>query len=141
MFEHHRVGPRPVRAAKLRDELRRWLGSLAAAGLAARADVFQLRASLPTYRFEDDGWVLTFKVLPTKIGVPGGSPLIGIRGSGRAKGVDNTTGLRRALESKTNKYGTQLPYPLVIAVLSNTEFPTRAYDAVSARPGNDVMVA
>lgn len=34
MLEHHRVGPRPVRATKLRDELLRWLGSLAPAGLA-----------------------------------------------------------------------------------------------------------
>lgn len=128
MFDYHQVGARPIRAAKLRDQLLRWLGSLDLAGLAALPYAFRVHASRPTFRFEDDGWVLTFEALPMKTGVSGGSPLIGIRGSGRAKGVDNTAGLQRALNSKTNKYGTQLPYPLVTAVLSNTEFPTRDYD-------------
>jgi hypothetical protein len=128
MFDYHRVGPRPVRAAKLRDELVRWTGSLDTAGLALQTDALQLHASRPTFRFEDDGWVLTFEALPMKSGTSRGSPLIGIRGAGRAKGVDNTAGFRRALDSKANKYGTRLPYPLVTAVLSNTEFPTRDYD-------------
>jgi hypothetical protein len=128
MFHHHQMGPRPVRAAKLRDQLVRWLDSLDTAELALRTDAFEADASRPTFRFEDDGWVLTFEALPTESGKSRGSPLIGIRGAGRAKGVDNTTGIRRALDSKANKYGTQLPYPLVTAVLSNTEFPTRDYD-------------
>lgn len=128
VFDYHQIGARPVRAAKLRDQLLQWLSSLDLAGLAAQADAYRVYASRPTFQFEDDGWVLTFEALPTKSGVSGGSPLIGIRGSGRAKGVDNRTGLQRALDSKTNKYGTQLPYPLVTAVLSNTTFPTREYD-------------
>jgi hypothetical protein len=127
-FEHHRVGARPISAAKLRDRLVRWIDSLDTAELALQTHAFQVRASRPTFRFEDDGWVLTFEALPMKSGTSRGSPLIGIRGPGRAKGVDNTTGLQRALDSKANKYGTQLPYPLVTAVLSNTEFPTRDYD-------------
>lgn len=135
VFEYHRVGARPVRAAKLRENLVRWIDSLDLAALAAQPGAFRGSGSRPAYRFEDDGWVLTFEALPTRSGVPGGSPLIGIRGSGRAKGVDNTTGLRRALDSKANKYGTQLPFPLVTAVLSNTEFPTRNYDVSSALYG------
>ena len=128
MFHYHQLGPRPVRAAKLRDQLVRWLDSLDTAGLASRTDAFKIGASRPTFPFEDDGWNLTFEALPTKSGKPRGSPLIGIRGPGRAKGVDNTSGLRRVLDAKANKYGTQLPCPLVTAVLSNTEFPTRDYD-------------
>lgn len=127
-FQYYRVGARPISAAKLRDRLVRWIDSLDTAGLALQADAFQDRGSRPTLRFEDDGWVLTFEALPMKSGTSRRSPLIGIRGPGRARGVDNTTGLRRALDSKANRYGTQLPYPLVTAVLSNTEFPTRNYD-------------
>jgi hypothetical protein len=128
MFHYHQVGKRPVRAAKLRDQLLQWINSPHTVVLASQTDAFQVHASRPTFRFEDDGWILTFEALPTKSGTSRGSPLIGIRGAGRAKGVDNTTGLRRAIDSKTNKYGTRLPYPLVTAVLSNTEFPTRGYD-------------
>ena len=128
MFDYHRVGARPVRAGKLRDELVRWFGSLDTAELALQTGASQVRGSRTTFWFEDGGWVLTFKALPTKSGTSRGSPLIGIRGAGRAKGVDNAAGLRRVLNSKANKYGTQLPYPLVTAVLSNTEFPTRNYD-------------
>ncbi len=143
-FEHHQVGTRPVRATRLRDQLLRWIGSLDLVGLAAQAEAVG-RTPRPTLRFEDDGWLLSFEALPTKSSVSGGSPLIGIRGSGRAKGVDNKTGLRRALDSKANKYGTKLPFPLVTAVLSNTEFPTRDYDVsavvhgVSALPPASVV--
>jgi hypothetical protein len=139
MFDYHRMGATPVSAVKLRDQLVRWIGSLDTAELALQTDAFQARASRPTLRFEDDGWILTFKALPMKSGTSRRSPLIGIRGPGRAKGVDNTTGLRRALDSKTNKYGTQLPYPLVTAVLSNTEFPTRGYDVSAVLYGLSVM--
>ena len=126
-FEHHRVGAKPISAAKLREQLLRWVNSLNISELVSRLDVFQAHALRPTFRFEDQGWLLTFEALPTSR-KPGKSPLIGIRGEGRAKGVDNTTGLRRALETKSSRYGTRLPYPLVTAVLSNTEFPTRDYD-------------
>lgn len=37
----------------------------------------------------------------------------------------------RALDSKANKYG-RLDVPLVIAVLSNTEYPTRSYETLEA---------
>ncbi|TXN29778.1 hypothetical protein [Lacisediminihabitans profunda] len=131
MFEYHRVGAKPIRAAKLRDRLVRWIDSLDTSALGWRSDAFELHAFRPSFRFEDDGWALSFEALPTK----GRSPLIGIRGEGRAKGVDNTTGLGRALDSKANKYGTQLPHPLVTAVLSNTEFPTRDYDVSAALYG------
>jgi hypothetical protein len=128
MFDYHRVGARPVPAAELRGKLVGWIGSLDAAELALQTDAFQIHAPRPTFQFEEDGWVLTFEALPMKSGTSRRSPLIGIRGAGRAKGVDNTTGLRRALDSKANKYGTRLPYPLVTAALSNTEFPTHDYD-------------
>lgn len=125
-FAHHRVGPRPISAVKLRDRLVRWIDSLDLTEFAESVS-FPASTSRPIFRFEDDGWILSFEALPTNRD-RSRTPLIGIRGSGRAQGVDNTTGLRRVLDSKANKYGTQLPYPLVTAVLSNTEFPTRAYD-------------
>lgn len=134
-FECHQVGATPISAAKLRDQLLRWIDSLDVAELASRPDVFQVRYRRPTYEFTDEGWHLTFNALPTTRRMPRKSPLIGIRGEGRAKGVDNKTGLRRALDAKVNRYGTSLPYPLVTAVLSNAEFPTRNYDVSEALYG------
>lgn len=128
MLHYHRVWPRPVRAAKLRDQLVRWTASLDTARLASQTKAFQVNASHPTFPFEDDGWILPFEALPMKSGTSRGAPLIRMRGAAGAKGVYNTTGLRRALNSKANNYGTRLPYPLVTAALSNTEFPTREYD-------------
>src|SRR3954451_10069088 len=76
------------------------------------------------YSFNEDGWELVFEAMPTTAGTPGGSPLIGIRSTGKAQVVDNKSGLRRVLNTKANKYGTILPFPLVTAILSNTTFPT-----------------
>lgn len=134
-FEHHRVGAKPISAAKLRDQLLRWIDSLDAAELALQLDDLQVRAQRPTYEFADGGWYLTFEALPTTGGTPRKSPLIGMRGESRAKGVDNKTGLRRALDAKAGRYGTSLPFPLVTAILSNTEFPTRSYDISEALYG------
>lgn len=127
-FDYHNVGPRPIRATKLRDQLVRWVGTLKIAGSASQIDTLHGRGSRLSFPFNDGGWDLTFEALPTKSGTSRGAPLIGVRGAGRAKGVDNATALLGALDSKANKYGLRLPYPLVTAVLSNTEFPTRNYD-------------
>lgn len=110
-FEYHQVGAKPISAAKLRDHLLRWIDSLDVAELASQPDVFQVRGRRPTYEFTDEGWHLTFEALPTTRGTPRRSPLIGVRGEGRAKGVDNKTGLRRALDAKVSRCGTNLPYP------------------------------
>jgi hypothetical protein len=68
---------------------------------------------------------LTFTALPVNPTPRAG--LGGIRGPGRARIVDNATGMRHALDSKANKCG-DLDSPLVIAALSNTEYPTRSSD-------------
>lgn len=137
-FAYHQVGPRPISAVKLRDRLVRWIDSLDLTEMV-ESRAFRASASRSIFQFEDDGWVLTFEALPTNRERPRGAPLIGIRGSGRAKGVDNTTGLRRVLDSKANKYGTQLRYPLVTSVLSNTEFPTRDYDVAAVLYGSAAL--
>ncbi|KAB1658164.1 hypothetical protein [Pseudoclavibacter sp. CFCC 11306] len=134
-FEHHQVGSKPIRAAKLRDQLLRWIDRLNADDLALQRDEFRPGAHRPTYEFEDEGWYLAFEALPTARGTSRKSPLIGIRGDGRAKGVDNKTGLRRVLDAKSSRYGTSLPYPLVTAIFSNTDFPTRNYDISEALYG------
>jgi hypothetical protein len=124
--DFHVVGKTPIKATRLRNQLLRW-----AAGIDRSLLLAQFQAGLgskdllPTYAFNEDGWHLTFAALPT--GKTDG-PLVGLRGTGRAVGVDNKPGLRRRLDDKANRYGTALEYPLVTAVLANTEFPTRDYD-------------
>jgi hypothetical protein len=120
------VGETPIKATKLRDKLLAWIDTVDRDQLLHLYQAGGRRhGKLLTFQFEEAGWSLTFTALPT-----GGRdmPLIGMRGPGRAVGVDNKTGLRRALDSKASRYGTELPYPLVTAVLSNTEYPTRDYD-------------
>ena len=57
--------------------------------------------------------------------------LIGMRGPGEAQVVDNVSGILRVLDSKVRKYG-QLDSPLVIAVMSNTTYPTKDYEVGQA---------
>ena len=135
--EWYLVGDTPIRATKLRDELLGWIDTVYREQLLDRYQAGDRRHDqLATYRFEEAGWLLTFTALPT-----GGRnmPLIGMRGPGRAVGVDNKTGLRRVLDNKVNRYGTQPPYPLVTAVLSNTEYPTRDYDIQSVLYGEHAL--
>jgi len=118
-FTWHRIGPRPLRATGLRNRLVAWLDGLD----RFRGD--DEYADRPLFSYDEDGWKLSFTALP--VGSDQAS-LVAIRGAGRASGVDNKSGLDRVLSVKSRRYGTNLPYPLVTAILSNTEFPTRLYE-------------
>ncbi|MEN8671706.1 hypothetical protein [Nocardioides sp.] len=122
-FNWERIGLQPLKATRLRDELLAWLGTLDHP--AEGDDALTQGFVPPSYSFDHEGWSLEFKALPVRSNQ---APLVAIRGAGRAVGVDNKTGLRRVLDAKTRRYGDDLPCPLVTAVLSNTEFPTRLYE-------------
>lgn len=118
-FNWHRIGPHPLKATRLRNRLVAWLDGLDRSG---DDDEY---ADRPMFAYDEDGWKLDFTALPVGSDQ---APLVAIRGAGRASGVDNKSGLDRVLSAKSRRYGTDLPYPLVTAVLSNTEFPTRLYE-------------
>jgi hypothetical protein len=130
----HDAGRRPLSTGALRSELRRWLGGLDPDEVAARARAREHVgfAALPRLVFAHDGWRLEFHAMPLSPAAEGKRlGLVGASGAGRAQGVDNLTGLRRVLAGKANRYG-RLDAPLVIAVLANTEFPTRDYEVEQA---------
>jgi len=62
-----------------------------------------------------------------------------MRGTGRAVGLDNVTGVTKALDSKANRYGRNLPHPLVTAVLSNTEARTKDFEFRSVLYGDPFL--
>ncbi|MGY0235947.1 hypothetical protein [Longispora urticae] len=122
-LSHYSIGPRPLPTTKLREQVKRWLGSLDPVAVAddLAKGFYQ---DLPKLVHEVDGWRLEIEALPLKpeaYGKPG--RLVGMHGEGEAQIVDNVTGLRKALSSKAKKYGV-LDAPLVIAVMSNTDYPT-----------------
>lgn len=123
-FNWYIIGPAPIKAKKLRNELLRFVSTLDAVVLEADFRSGGFRCQQP-YQFDEDGWELEFTPFPT-----GGADtsLVSIRGAGRAGGVDNESGLRRVLDTKANRYGTDLDHPLVTAVLSNTEVPTKLFE-------------
>jgi hypothetical protein len=131
------VGPRPLATKRLRGALRCWLDLLEADQVVAAVEASEYAGfdSLPELTWNDDGWSLVFHALPLgewARGTPRSA--LGLLGPGEAVLVDNETGLRRVLASKKGKYG-PLDAPLVIAVLSNTEYPTRDYEVENALYG------
>ena len=133
-MSHYGIGPRPLSTRRLRDALRSWLASLDPDQVAAHADAspFAGFASLPELQWDDDGWSLEFHAFP-RIEASRGQPrpALGMQGPGEAFIVDNVTGIRRVLANKRGRYGT-LDAPLVIAVQSHTEIPTRDYEVENA---------
>lgn len=142
-FSWFEIGAAPLKAVKLRKQLLSWVASLDREAVLA---AIRLTGDLPgsaRYSYTEPNvddysdaargpggtqpprWVLEFKALPVR---PGGSPLVGMRGPGRAGGSNNRADLRRVLDKKANRYGKELAHPLVIAVLSNTWPPIRDYD-------------
>lgn len=124
------VGPRPLATRKLRSELGKWIARLDADAVteAARAGSAVGFDLLPEFDWADDGWTLSFHAFPlveSARGIPRSA--LGVMGPGEASTVDNLTGLARVLDGKRSKYG-RLDAPLVIAVQSNTEIPTRDYE-------------
>jgi hypothetical protein len=130
-FSWYDIGPNSLATRKLKTALVNWVARLDHASLMRNAVQFGYFAG-PELAWNDAGWRLSFTAVPVQPKLRTG--LAGIRGPGEAKIVDNATGLRRALDSKANKYG-PLDAHLVIAVLSNTEYPTRPYETLQALYG------
>ncbi|MEI8409716.1 MULTISPECIES: hypothetical protein [unclassified Kribbella] len=129
-FDWYVIGSAPIKSTKLRDGLLRWLDGLDPADIAWRLGrAHDDEDDAGCFPFIEGGWHLEFRALPTGFQ---DSPLVLMRGTGRAAGVDNVTGVTRALDSKANRYGRNLPHPLVTAVLSNTEARTKDFEFRSA---------
>src|ERR1035441_4062513 len=129
------IGSRSLPTGRLRDALRKWLGGLDPNVVASLAKAGIGFSGLPELQWTNDDWSLEFHALPLKSearGRPTG--LLGVQGPGEAVIVDNVTGIGRALEIKAAAYG-PLDLPLVIAVLSNTVYPTRLYEIENALYG------
>ena len=130
--ERHRVGAQAVKSTRLERRLIEWVNALGPAEHAlARLNQEQDGdfARLPVFYFDEAGWKLDFTALP--VGVDN-APLVIARGSGRAGGSNNQARLARTLSKKARRYGDDLPHPLVTAVLSNTDYPTRPHEVQSA---------
>lgn len=128
--ETYAIGPAPLATGPLRGALRRWLASLDPDEVVDTANASSAVGfdRLPEMSWQQAGWSLVFQALPL-IEEARGRPrrALGMRGPGEAQIVDNVSGLRRVLDRKYGRYGV-LDAPLVIAVQSNTEIPTRDYE-------------
>ncbi|MFI7081963.1 hypothetical protein ACIBO1_32240 [Micromonospora sp. NPDC049903] len=127
-FAYDSIGLRPLATTKLRNQLSQWLASLDPHAVSAAFAANPSRHTLPRRAFKEDCWSLTFAALPLRPDTFGkGGQLVGLFGPRRAAGVDNVTPLIRAVGAKANRYG-KLNAPLIVAVMANTEYPTRDYD-------------
>lgn len=134
-FADDTIGPRPLATTTLRSQLKQWLASLDPQAVTDQFATSSTRNAFPRYSFEADGWRLEFTAIPLHAEAHGtGGSLIGLSGPRRAAAVDNITPLTRAVDEKANRYGA-LDAPLVIAVMANTEIPTRDYQIQQALYG------
>jgi len=118
------IGPNPLSIKELRHELRKWLKALDPAAVTASLVPGSAFDTLPRLRWAKDDWDLEFHALPLKPQAVGKKHrFVSMLGPGEARIVDNVSGLLRALNAKADKYGA-LDAPLVIALMSNTEFFT-----------------
>ena len=137
MLSTYAVGSTPLPTKRLRNELQTWLASLDPNEVNQAVDtaISIGFGALPSFHWEDRDWSLEFRALPIRVEARGDlRSALGIFGPGEARIVDNVTGIRRALDSKKNKYG-ELEAPLVIALQSNTDIPTRDYEIEQALYG------
>ena len=121
------IGPRPLATRGLRNRLQAWLAGLDPQEVARTASSSAGFGGLPRFDLRHDGWHLAFYALPLKSEAISVRGLVGTLGPGEAHVVDNISGFARALRTKSLKYG-PLNDQLVVAVLSNTEIPTKDYE-------------
>jgi hypothetical protein len=132
--EHHildmatyAVGPRQLPAKALRRDLREWLSAL-----DAQADRRSEpgRGALPCLSWRQDGWRLEFTAQPIRA-EQAGADLPVVRAHLRMGWAHDASRILGALNEKANHYGS-LEAPLVIAVLSNSEFHAEDLDVERA---------
>jgi hypothetical protein len=131
------IGRRPLSTKPLRSNLIEWLATLDVDEVteAAESSTAVGFDRLPSMNWNVDGWHLVFHALP-RVEAVRGIPLsaLGILGPGEATIVDNATGIKKVLSLKHGRYG-ELDGPLVVAVLSNTEYRTKDYEIEQALYG------
>jgi len=133
-FSYLEIGPGSISAKGLGKKITGWLETLDPEAVVANLPEHNVIESLPSWTWESDGWLLEFHALPVKPEAwEKGLSLVGMR-MGQAVVVDNVSGLLRVLKRKANRYGA-LDYPLVIAVMSNTDIPTKDYEVSEALYG------
>jgi len=98
-------------SARLRSDLRRWLGEL-------DPDAPWDPDAAPTRRWEHNGWAVTFRAIPKKPEARGARPndrAIGVYGHTGASFIDDAPAIQKALATKHHEYG-DLGAPFIIAV-------------------------
>jgi hypothetical protein len=131
------VGLQALATQKLRAALRSWLAELDPDEIVANYENSSAAGHdrLPRLPWLDAGWSLEFHAVPLKKEAwDRPRSALGAQGPGEAVIVDNVTGLRRVLNQKQGRYG-DLDAPLVIAIQSNTEYPTKDYEVEQALYG------
>jgi len=134
------IGPSALATRWLRSELQKWLAGLDPDIVSAAAEQSTTVGfdRLPDLAWNDSGWSLVFHALPLgEWARDRPRPALGVMGPGEAVIVDNATGIRRVLKDKHGKYGT-LDAPMVVAVQSNTFYPTKDYEVEQALYGRAV---
>ena len=123
----YQVGARPLPVKTLRRDLREWLSALDAQADRCTA---QGRGAIARRSWHHDGWRLEFTAESLRPGHgDAGLPLV--RAHLRFGWAHDASRILDALNEKANRYGT-LEVPLVIAVLSNSEFRTEDTDVERA---------
>lgn len=104
-------GTSPPASARLRQDLRGWLGKL-------NPDAPWDPDAAPTHRWEHDGWAATFRAVPKKPEARGTRPndrTIGVYGHTGVDFIDDAPAIKKALATKHHEYG-DLGAPFIIAV-------------------------
>jgi hypothetical protein len=104
-------GTSPPASARLREDLRRWLGTL-------DPDAPWDPDTAPTRRWEREGWKATFRAVPKKPEARGrraNDRTIGVYGHTGVDFIDDAPAIKKALATKHHEYG-DLGAPFIIAV-------------------------
>jgi hypothetical protein len=111
MLDELTEGSTPPASARLRQDLRSWLGKL-------DPDAPWDLDKAPTRRWEHEGWALTFRAIPKKPEARGTRPndrAIGVYGHTGVEFIDDAPAIKKALATKHHEYG-DLGAPFIIAV-------------------------
>jgi hypothetical protein len=134
-----REGDQQIPYAKLGSDVQRWIDS--------ELDLNALRAATAVggplagegYTWEDEsrsGWVVTVTPIPKSEPRPG-DRIVALMG-GDAAFIDDRTPIRKALDKKAHRYGTELDRPLVVALAIDRPFADRT-DVADALFGDEVV--